>query len=132
MLSLVLVKYLRLEHRVLSLPPTSWHASSTHTFSYSFTIVELGLVIGKGGRDISQANAESHIAGYSMSVFHNPNKREVGRLTMHTYSLLHASSYPPLSRSGSLMPSLGCGYDGSESTGQGQETGTTLVCCKRI
>jgi acylpyruvate hydrolase len=26
--------------------------------------VELGLVIGKGGRDISKANAEEHIAGY--------------------------------------------------------------------
>lgn len=26
--------------------------------------VELGLVIGKGGRDISQDAAESHIAGY--------------------------------------------------------------------
>ena len=26
--------------------------------------VELGLVIGKGGRDISQENADSHIAGY--------------------------------------------------------------------
>jgi len=30
--------------------------------------VELGLVIGKGGRDISQANAESHIAGYALAV----------------------------------------------------------------
>lgn len=27
--------------------------------------VELGLVIGKGGRDISEANAGEHIAGYS-------------------------------------------------------------------
>jgi 2-keto-4-pentenoate hydratase/2-oxohepta-3-ene-1,7-dioic acid hydratase in catechol pathway len=26
--------------------------------------VELGLVIGKGGRNISQDDAESHIAGY--------------------------------------------------------------------
>ncbi|TFK36389.1 hypothetical protein BDQ12DRAFT_686817 [Crucibulum laeve] len=30
--------------------------------------VELGLVIGKGGRDISQANAESHVAGYTLAV----------------------------------------------------------------
>jgi len=30
--------------------------------------VELGLVIGKGGRDISQLNAESHIAGYTLAV----------------------------------------------------------------
>jgi len=30
--------------------------------------VELGLVIGKGGRDISQRNAESHIAGYTLAV----------------------------------------------------------------
>ncbi|KAJ4478433.1 hypothetical protein J3R30DRAFT_3657617 [Lentinula aciculospora] len=30
--------------------------------------VELGLVIGKGGRDISQANAEAHIAGYALAV----------------------------------------------------------------
>lgn len=30
--------------------------------------VELGLVIGKPGRDISQANAESHIAGYTLAV----------------------------------------------------------------
>jgi 2-keto-4-pentenoate hydratase/2-oxohepta-3-ene-1,7-dioic acid hydratase in catechol pathway len=29
--------------------------------------VELGVVIGKGGRDISQANAESHVAGYGES-----------------------------------------------------------------
>ncbi|KAI0005942.1 hypothetical protein BJV74DRAFT_745149, partial [Russula compacta] len=27
--------------------------------------VELGLIIGKGGRDISETNAEEHIAGYS-------------------------------------------------------------------
>ncbi|KAF8912169.1 hypothetical protein CPB84DRAFT_1761475 [Gymnopilus junonius] len=30
--------------------------------------VELGIVIGKGGRDIPQANAFSHIAGYSTQV----------------------------------------------------------------
>ncbi|KAI0314712.1 hypothetical protein OF83DRAFT_1165104 [Amylostereum chailletii] len=30
--------------------------------------VELGLVIGKGGRDISQADAESHIAGYALAI----------------------------------------------------------------
>ncbi|KAH7929627.1 hypothetical protein BV22DRAFT_1080525 [Leucogyrophana mollusca] len=30
--------------------------------------VELGLVIGKGGRDISQEAAESHIAGYTLAV----------------------------------------------------------------
>ncbi|KAG6825705.1 hypothetical protein H0H92_002763 [Tricholoma furcatifolium] len=30
--------------------------------------VELGLVIGKGGRDITQANAASHIAGYTLAV----------------------------------------------------------------
>ncbi|KAG1761539.1 hypothetical protein EDD22DRAFT_890525 [Suillus occidentalis] len=30
--------------------------------------VELGLVIGKGGRDISQDTAESHIAGYALAV----------------------------------------------------------------
>ncbi|KAJ7286504.1 hypothetical protein C8J57DRAFT_1287845 [Mycena rebaudengoi] len=29
--------------------------------------VELGVVIGKGGRDISQANAESHVAGYALA-----------------------------------------------------------------
>ena len=27
-------------------------------------LVELGLVIGKGGRDISEANAQEHVAGY--------------------------------------------------------------------
>lgn len=27
-------------------------------------VVELGLVIGKGGRDISEANADEHVAGY--------------------------------------------------------------------
>ncbi|KAG7448349.1 mitochondrial protein [Guyanagaster necrorhizus] len=30
--------------------------------------VELGVVIGTGGRDISQANAPSHIAGYALAV----------------------------------------------------------------
>ncbi|KAG2154095.1 hypothetical protein DEU56DRAFT_772967 [Suillus clintonianus] len=30
--------------------------------------VELGLIIGKGGRDISQDAAESHIAGYALAV----------------------------------------------------------------
>jgi acylpyruvate hydrolase len=30
--------------------------------------VELGLVIGQGGRDISQANAEAHVAGYALAV----------------------------------------------------------------
>jgi acylpyruvate hydrolase len=29
-------------------------------------LVELGLVIGKGGRDISEANAEEYIAGYGV------------------------------------------------------------------
>ncbi|KAF5373948.1 hypothetical protein D9758_000982 [Tetrapyrgos nigripes] len=29
---------------------------------------ELGLIIGKRGRDISQANAEAHIAGYTLAV----------------------------------------------------------------
>jgi hypothetical protein len=28
--------------------------------------VELGLVIGKGGRNISEGNAEEHIAGYGV------------------------------------------------------------------
>jgi hypothetical protein len=28
--------------------------------------VELGLVIGKGGRDISEGNAGEHIAGYGL------------------------------------------------------------------
>ena len=32
--------------------------------SWRLGLVELGLVIGRGGRDISQANAEAHIAGY--------------------------------------------------------------------
>ncbi|KAH9952024.1 hypothetical protein B0H21DRAFT_775586 [Amylocystis lapponica] len=30
--------------------------------------VELGVVIGKGGRNISQADADSHIAGYALAV----------------------------------------------------------------
>jgi acylpyruvate hydrolase len=30
--------------------------------------VELGLVIGKGGRDISAANADAHVAGYTLAV----------------------------------------------------------------
>ncbi|KAG6836789.1 hypothetical protein H0H93_003210 [Arthromyces matolae] len=30
--------------------------------------VELGLVIGKGGRNISEANATSHVAGYTLAV----------------------------------------------------------------
>ena len=30
--------------------------------------VELGLVIGKGGRDIQQADAENHIAGYGARI----------------------------------------------------------------
>jgi len=30
--------------------------------------VELGVVIGKGGRDITQGNASSHIAGYTLAV----------------------------------------------------------------
>lgn len=32
------------------------------------TLVELGLVIGKGGRDISQADALSHIGGYALAI----------------------------------------------------------------
>lgn len=35
-------------------------------------IVELGLVIGKGGRDIAQDNAGSHVAGYS-ACFRTPS-----------------------------------------------------------
>ncbi|KAJ7193824.1 hypothetical protein GGX14DRAFT_587780 [Mycena pura] len=30
--------------------------------------VELGVVIGKGGRDISQTDADSHVAGYALAV----------------------------------------------------------------
>jgi len=30
--------------------------------------VELGVVIGKGGRDITQQNADSHVAGYALAV----------------------------------------------------------------
>lgn len=30
--------------------------------------VELGLVIGKGGRDISEANADEHVAGYALAI----------------------------------------------------------------
>jgi hypothetical protein len=41
-----------------------YHSRQTFT-------VELGLVIGKAGRDISVANAESHIAGYGMSFVHS-------------------------------------------------------------
>jgi len=74
----------------------SWHTSSAHTFTYSFITVELGLVIGKRGRDISQANAESHVIGYSTWLSHNPNKRDVSALTAHTYLPSHASSYPCL------------------------------------
>lgn len=32
----------------------------------SILAVELGVVIGKGGRDISEGNAEEHIAGYGV------------------------------------------------------------------
>lgn len=31
--------------------------------------VELGVVIGKNGRDIPKADAESYVAGYSTSIF---------------------------------------------------------------
>ncbi|GJJ12304.1 hypothetical protein Clacol_006545 [Clathrus columnatus] len=30
--------------------------------------IELGVVIGKGGRDISEAQADSHIAGYTLAI----------------------------------------------------------------
>jgi len=30
--------------------------------------VELGVVVGKGGRDISQSDADSHVAGYALAV----------------------------------------------------------------
>lgn len=30
-------------------------------------VVELGVVIGEGGRDISEAQAEKHVAGYGPS-----------------------------------------------------------------
>jgi hypothetical protein len=36
----------------------------------SVLAVELGLVIGKGGRDISEGNAEEHIAGYGVYQAH--------------------------------------------------------------
>jgi hypothetical protein len=32
----------------------------------SILAVELGVVVGKGGRDISEGNAEEHIAGYGV------------------------------------------------------------------
>ena len=43
---------------------SSFHSFSLHLIS-RVTVVELGLVIGTPGRDISQADALEHIAGYS-------------------------------------------------------------------
>ena len=34
------------------------------TGAYHLLQVELGLIIGKSGRDISQAHADMHVAGY--------------------------------------------------------------------
>ncbi|RDB22128.1 Acylpyruvase FAHD1, mitochondrial [Hypsizygus marmoreus] len=53
-------------------PTTSYVASGGNVEIPSGIIahheVELGLVIGKGGRDITQGNAESHVAGYTLAV----------------------------------------------------------------
>ena len=46
--------------------------------------MELGLVIGKGGRDISQDAAESHIAGYGAQ---DSETRTHGALTAHFLAL---------------------------------------------
>ena len=48
--------------------------------NYCFSIleiVELGVVIGKGGRDITQANASSHISGYSACCLLSEPRRSV-------------------------------------------------------
>ncbi|KAJ7264878.1 hypothetical protein B0H12DRAFT_1201099 [Mycena haematopus] len=55
------------------LKPTTSYISSGGTVEIPSGIiahheVELGVVIGKGGRDITQADAESHVAGYALAV----------------------------------------------------------------
>ena len=57
-----ITKVSHIPNSTVQIPPGELVSLSTH-------IVELGLVIGKGGRDISQANADSHIAGYGKVSF---------------------------------------------------------------
>ena len=48
--------------------------------AYGSTVVELGVVIGKTGRDTSQNNTDSHIAGYG---------KNDGILVVHEHDMPH-------------------------------------------
>ncbi|KAF8709393.1 Calcium proton exchanger, partial [Rhizoctonia solani] len=49
--------------------------------------VELGVVIGKTGRDISEAQADSHVAGYSMFTLHDWWDCRIDQLTVNYKAL---------------------------------------------
>ncbi|ELU45766.1 calcium:hydrogen antiporter [Rhizoctonia solani AG-1 IA] len=51
------------------------------------TTIELGVVIGKTGRDISEAQADSHVAGYSMFTLHDWWDCRIDQLTMNYKAL---------------------------------------------
>jgi len=61
--------------------------------------VELGLVVGKTGRDISQADAESHIAGYALAVDMTArNMQDVVKKKGHPWSAVKGfDTFTPIS-----------------------------------
>jgi len=61
--------------------------------------VELGLVVGKTGRDISQANADSHIAGYALAVDMTArNMQDVVKKKGHPWSAVKGfDTFTPIS-----------------------------------
>jgi len=61
--------------------------------------LELGLVVGKTGRDISQANADSHIAGYALAVDMTArNMQDVVKKKGHPWSAVKGfDTFTPIS-----------------------------------
>ncbi|GBE81847.1 Uncharacterized mitochondrial hydrolase [Sparassis crispa] len=61
--------------------------------------VELGVVVGKGGRDISQADAGSHVAGYALAVDMTArNMQDVVKKKGHPWSAVKGfDTFTPIS-----------------------------------
>lgn len=74
-------------------------------------VVELGVVIGKNGRDITEAQADSYVAGYSTYKC----RSRLGRRE----DLMH-------------LCSLDDRHDGTQHARRSQEKGPAVVCGQRI
>ena len=77
--------------------------------------VELGVVIGKRGRDISQEDAMSHVTGYGQA------KRPALHADITRLKPVSLSNHSPRRR-----------YDGQKPSRSGKGIRSSLECCKRL